>query len=354
MPPGANSPPVFRLFDMRVEEVSLVDRAANGRKRFLVIKSEGEGAVLSPNGDGTYRVSPAEKAEGEGTPPPGAQAPPPPVAPEGPVAGPAKLTADMRTVLSAVLASAAKTLGDVTAMVEGAEVVADEATADVSPLVDPLMVAVESLEDVLSAMYVEEEEMTATEPSPPADSAPEPGVSQGCDTKNAPPPNPRRPSYKERHGFFAAKRTIARYETPTLLAKIGAKMSTDRLRRFEILLRGLSQIFEEVRPGFLASQAQAASQPAPSTSKQPTAKRLATPTQGLSHPSPSTPQELLAVRAELSKTAATVAEQAKVISWQQDRIRSFERPPTRNGLSADGGGEPRLHAWPPDLNTSHP
>lgn len=74
---------VYRLTDMVVREVSIVDRPANLRP-FLIMKSEGaQGAELEPDGMGGYRVKatsqPAVKAEPAPAAPPvvGKQAPAP-------------------------------------------------------------------------------------------------------------------------------------------------------------------------------------------------------------------------------------------------------------------------------------
>ena len=111
--------PVYRLSDIEVEEVSIVDRAANQRK-FLIAKNQ-PAEVEADKATGTQAPAPAPAP----TPPPAPAPPPEPEPDPGPKTEPTmRLSPEMKAELAKRVAAATERLKAIATLVTGAEEVA--------------------------------------------------------------------------------------------------------------------------------------------------------------------------------------------------------------------------------------
>ena len=246
---------IYRLHDMVVEEVSLVDRAAN-RRKFLVVKRDGEEGTM---GIGAPVMQQANGSFVAGALPAGQTALASGVVPTGDEVTKASisLSKDEQSMFTDSIESAIDTLNDALDMVKKAKVVdpTDGEASDADALLESVMGAAEDLSDTCSAFMnapeptsEDDEEGDLDGGSPPAAGAAPAAVAASA---GSPPPAPSLPLGK-RLEVRRAKRVIAKSEGElfgkTMIAKYGMKMSKERVQRFQTAMKVLSDIFGEVQP----------------------------------------------------------------------------------------------------------
>lgn len=313
--PAENDPRVHRLTEMRVKEVSLVDRGANGRRKMLIVKSEGGPGALIANEDGTFRTADATPA--------------PVPAPTPTAKAAAKLTAAMQSAIAATLQAAIDSLAAAADAVKGAEIVESEGEVDATAIMDPAMSAIEGVEDLLTALY----DTAEGEEEAPAE--------------GAPPPTPAaKRAFAKRFEVVVAKRTIARDGIGKLvgLAKVGRKMSKDRLTRFESLLRGLSDLYREVEPAI------AAALDAPAGAEKACAPGEKKPTKK-SDTSTDTAQKIAKLEQENQQARDEVLRLRAVTKGYEAQLQAAAaHAPQSNAIPVRGDIPAPSFAWPTDLN----
>jgi ribosomal protein L7/L12 len=219
----------FRLTDMRVKEVSAVDRGANKRK-FLIVKRDenmGLGSEIKQNPDGS--LSTVETKED------GNNADTAPVVDAGTVdtsvddtdKAKLSLTEDAKTTLMTVLEAVGAKLMEAKAAVESAGMVESEADMQAEPLVKALIECSDLLEDAAYSMGGTEQPMPEGE-QPPAPEGEQPPMGKRFDIKRA-----RRLLTEADTG----KRGIVKY---------GSKMKKERLARFQQAMSLLAGIIDEL------------------------------------------------------------------------------------------------------------
>lgn len=217
--PAADPKTVFRLHDMSVEEVSVVDRAAN-RRKFLLVKSEagmGIGAEVTLNADGTF--SAAKPAPAEGAPAAGA-------AEGGETVAEKALPAEAKQSFADVVDGALEGLTKAKALLAG--------SGDSEGVLDLVVKTADDLADSVFAFL---------------------GIEPDGDNANLtkPPTQPDAPAgMGKRLEVRRAKRIVAEAEgekvATSLVAKVGAKMAKDRLDRLQAAFLAFGDVLAEVMP----------------------------------------------------------------------------------------------------------
>lgn len=320
MPPQSDK--ITRLVDMLVEEVSLVDRAANRRKFLVVKRSEPmpPGTEVVQRTDGTFTT---------------ANTPAPVATPKANIA----LTKDAQSALEGVVESALKMIEDAQAMVKKAKVVEDPAEQDVGALVEVLASVAEGFEDAITALGGEAaEEPAEAAPPPPAGAAETP-----------PSPNPQPPQSApmsmgmglgKRLELMRAERIVrkARAEKTlgTVIQKVGARMAKERLARFKNALSILSSLLAELDAAEASALAaeKAKSTPAPSPAPAPTAVAPA-------------------VQAEVAKLTKQVADLQTELKKQTEDVAALRAQRAKsNGIPVEKSVTPENDkvSWPLDMN----
>ena len=211
-----NPKQVFRLTDMSVEEVSVVDRAAN-RRKFLLVKREGDmaiGAEVKTNADGTLTA-----------------APPPANTPSAADAAPAETAAkgispEAKQAFSTVVEGALEGLAKAKQLLSSGgstEGVLDAVVKVADDLADSVFAFLGIEGDGSNAGLT----VPAEEPEAPA------GMGKRLEVRRA-------------------KRVIAKdageKTAKALLAKYGAKMSKERLDRFQAAMQVFQELLADVMP----------------------------------------------------------------------------------------------------------
>lgn len=324
---------VHRLSDMLVEEVSLVDRAAN-RRKFLLVKRDamGAGAQVTARADGTYTAAGG-----------GGAAPAPNTNPAAPAADAAprtkasiSLTDDAKAAMQEVLDGAIASLTDALDLVKGAKKVDPPDPEDpeandpmeASALLDLVGEALGELEDAVYATFGLDDE--AAPPPPEGDAGMAPPA--GPVTASAPP-------LAKRLEVLRAKRVIAKAEAVRigrdLVAKYGVRMKKERLARLQTAIDTLVSIAGEVMS---ASLGKGRKPPPPAAAdekdKKKTTKADAAP------PAPDVSQHPAFV--SLQKELKTATEKLSAIEKSVGRS---------NAAPLNGGGRtaPEV-SWPLDMN----
>lgn len=228
--------PTFRLTDMIVKEVSIVDRAANKRK-FLVIKRSDDmpaGAEVTAQADGTLTAQPTTAA-------PASASATTPMVEKSDVA----LTQDAKDTFARILTAAISRLTESKAAVDGAKIVASETEMAADVVCQAIMEVSEALEDTCYALLnVQEPSEEGTEEAQGA------APPEGTPPPAPKPPTPPSPPMGKRYAIIAAKRLVKREETnakfTTLVAKYGNKMKKERLARFQQAFQVLGSVLGEL------------------------------------------------------------------------------------------------------------
>lgn len=252
--PGAPGE-VHRLHDMAVEEVSLVDRAANKRTFVLVKRDSGEvlGDEVLPDGRGGFRKSetapaPVEKDGVTGAPPQadaeGDMAPhpaqPPPEAPKPPLAAhPMAMPTAVKDCMMKDFGAFQQKLGAMMSELQAAPT--DEGAQGAPPA------AMQRIQDALSDL----QRMHQAYGTPP----PAPGTPEQA-APNMPPIEQGAAAAAADAGRESAKRMIEAVKAD--IQKIGAKMAKERLDRFKSAFDALEKVLKEL----MAEEAAEAAAPA--------------------------------------------------------------------------------------------
>lgn len=307
---------VHRLSDIVVEEVSLVDRAANRRKFLVVKRSEEMSVELQPNGKGglttggTADPTKNEKAHGSCASKTDDKK-------KKPGAPMAKADFDMpkgaKDPIMGHLEEAQKCIEGVIDMVKKAKEVEPE--EGMAPMPMP-----EALGNELMACM---QHLAACEEAWPAPAAPPPPA-EG----EAPPPPGAEPTPTE-------MRMLAK----AVVEKVGAKMSKERFDRFAQALSVLGSLLNELKPSDAA--------PAPTT---PVAAAAATPAGKTAKTEDEQTTKAIAA------IALSVAEIAKAVKTTQGEVASIKKVRgASNAIVVEGDGSPSRGdsgevSWPLDMN----
>lgn len=323
---------VHRLTNMVTEEVSLVDRAAN-RKRFYMVKRDnmaGIGAPVVAGANGQFTAQAAAPATAPAAAP--AQA--------ATHKGKATLLASVQEMLSSVVQEAIDTLTDVLGVVDGATVTEDP--AEVAGVEDVLSVLLDVSESVEDSVYAAVPESEGSEPAAEA----------GATEEASPPPATKR------YELLTAKRVIAKgvaASTFAALAKRGSKMKKERHSRFMQALTILQHLAAEVAPSV---ETEKGKKPA-KTPAEPTGPTAAnTPpaamapkgkTKKVDEPSSAVPAELAKRITEQAETIARLTAEVKKRDEAQAALRSAVAP---SNVSSPESASPaaREFSWPLDMN----
>jgi len=338
--PSVDTPPnIHRLTSMEVEEVSLVDRAANKRTFLLVKRHATEKTAPMPTTevtqrpDGTFTAGPASG-------PPSVAAPGSSSTPTTPKdadkalddtptsveAGALVLTADMKVALATVLDGALQALTSAKSLVMAAAVAPTEADVRADALVEVLSSVSEALEDSLYAM-VDMESLAAAEA----------GAASGPPSATE-PSTPAVLAMSKRLAVRTAKRVIAKADASrvaaSVLAKYGAKMAKTRKERFKQAMALLSEIMGELEPEVAAAS-------------KPSAKKTDAPTPTAKSLTPEQSAELARLRKGLEDAQGLVRLQAAQLRSMQAPQRSNATVVETTHVSKAGSAE---ISWPRDLN----
>lgn len=306
---GTPAGQIYRLEDMDVEEVSLVDRAAN-KKKFLVVKRDGDDMTikknttthLSPDGKGGFTASaaPATTTKAGLEVPPGFKQ----------VAGP------MLSKVGERLAA----LADVVDSASEAEVGDDGALPGVPGEFVAELGTIMGLLEKLGAMYPE---------AAPEMEEPEEGAAE------EPPTEPAEMQMRLAADHLT-KLVGKRQMTKALITKVGAKMSKDRLTRLQQAVSVLSNLVNEV----------AGAPPVPAGA--PPVGKLA-PTQKSASADPM----LTAMQAQLTELVGVVGGLAGIVKQTQTGLHQVQKTRgTPTGGQVEGGAPAPTTplSWPMDMN----
>ncbi len=234
----AEAPQVFRLSDMDVEEVSLVDRAAN-KKKFLVVKrSDQMPTEVQADGKGGFTAS---GGTNKGAPPPPAKDPkkdpkkPDPTA----KAGGMEVPPGFKEAIAPIIDKATAQLEALSEAVSGSKAadVPDDGTMPGVPaeFADGVT-GVMNLLDRACSMWPAQAADPEDDPTQGGDS----GVDESTEGA-APAEMQMRLALDNMTKVFVGKRM-----SKALVQKIGAKMSKDRLTRLQQAVAQLSSLVNEV------------------------------------------------------------------------------------------------------------
>lgn len=322
---------VHRLDDMLVEEVSLVDRAAN-RRKFLLVKRDttmGAGAPITAKPDGSFTATGG-----------GGAAPAPNTVAAAPAAGSAPrakasvaLTDETKSAMTDVLEGAIASLSDALDLVKGAKSVdpdpAAEEPMEPGALLDLVGEVLGELEDAVMAAFGAEDDALEGEGSatPAAPGAPAPVAA------NAPP-------LAKRLEVARAKRVISKSQVEQigrdLVAKYGTKMKKERFARFQTALSTLVALAGELMPPGVTKTRAPAPAAAPAAAEKPKAgvtKADAAPVDIATHP----------VVVELQK-------QLKAAAEKLSSIEKSVQPSNAAPVDASGRTKASDVSWPMDMN----
>lgn len=340
------APQVYRLRDMQVQEVSLVDRPANKRK-FILVKRDSKtmalGAELAANSDGSFSTAQKAPPPDPGAAPPGSEDTSAAPAPGADM--PLSLTADMKTQLGDVMKSLTDALAAAQKMLDGAADAKDETEANPAPLADALANLCEMAEDAAMALLG----IPDNDEVPPG-GVPEPGApaAQAGPGMDAQPLAARDLSvpFGKRLAVRKAHRVIAEValtkKSRDLIEKVGRKMAKSRLERFKGALRMLADIFGE-----LDGAAKAAPPPPPPAAEKDPKKK---PAPG-APPPPAPP----AAKAEQDPAVLALSKQLAEATAQVEALK--KGLPPSNAIPVDGDPAPLSTEvrWSLDMgNSSRP
>ncbi len=302
---------VYRLHDMSVEEVSVVDRAAN-RRKFLLVKREGDmgiGPEVVTNADGSLSAAKPAPA----TPPAGDTA-----APTGDAGETAKaLPADAKQSFIDVVEGALTGLGKAKALLA--------ASGDAEGVLDLVVKTADDLADSVFAFL---------------------GIEPDGDNANLtkPPTQPDAPAgMGKRLEVRRAKRIVAEAEgekvATSLVAKVGAKMAKDRLDRLQAAFLAFGDVLAEVMPKVDTDKAKG--EPSAGFAEQKPGEKPAV--------APSVPEKKKKHAPEVQKAlddaAKTIKKQAEQLGALRDTTQSSNGAPVevQKARSEDV-------SWPLDMN----
>jgi len=226
MPPNEPNEKITRLVDMLVEEVSLVDRAANRRKFLVVKRSEPMplGVEVVQRSDGTFTANAPAAASGT-----------PESTPKANIA----LTKDAQAALQGLIDNALAMVEDAQAMVKKAKVVEDPVEQDIGALVELMSQVAEGFEDALDALGAQVVES-------PNETQEAPAAGQAQPTQAS----PMAMSLGKRLEVLRAERIVrkAQFEKAVgvVVQKHGKRMAKERLVRFKNALGILSSLLSEL------------------------------------------------------------------------------------------------------------
>lgn len=302
---------VYRLHDMSVEEVSVVDRAAN-RRKFLLVKREGDmgiGAEVTTNADGSLTVAK-----------PAAQTETTTAAADGTTTESAAKAIDpeVKATFSSVVEEALNGLAKAKQLLAS--------SGDAADVVDAVVKVADDLADSVFAFLGIEDGDKGT-------------VIEPADAPAAPAGMGKRLEVRR------AKRIIAKdagdKAAATVLAKVGAKMSKDRLTRFQTAMQVFQDLLNEVLPAAGPSD---------------TEKAKGAPSAGIAEQKPGEKPAVQPATAKTAKrdaaTEKLLAEAATTIKKQAEQLNAL-RATTQasNGASVEvskARGEDV--SWPLDMN----
>lgn len=337
---------VTRLHDMEVQEVSLVDRAAN-KRTFLVVKRDtgelggGTNVELAPDGKGGFvpvqKDAPTADAHpAVPAPPPPAGAKQPPAAP--PAAGakpPLSISADAKAAMEAGLHAAVTQLTAYLTQLQGTQ--PDPAAQGAPPEAQQALQAVaESLMTLGGAKGP---------PAPPGTPAKAPPSTQGAAAAAA---DAGKETAKSMSGELQKSIDGIRSD----LEKVGAKMSKDRLSRFTEAVSKLQDVLKEL-VGIEAEGVDKALPPPPAPGKRPVPAAAMAPTPALK--SDLSPEATAAIQAlekqvgELTTITKRQGEELQVVEQLRKRVGGSNAIPVESDRIATQKGRDDV-IWPRDMN----
>lgn len=305
---------VFRLHDMSVEEVSVVDRAAN-RRKFLLVKREGDmgiGSEVVTNADGS--LSAAKPAAV--TPPAGE--------PTGTDTGASEsaakaLPGDAKQSFVDVVEAALTGLGKAKALLAS--------SADAEGVLDIVVKTADDLADsVFAFLGIEPDENNAN-------------LTKPAQTPEAPAGMGKRLEVRR------AKRVIQKAEAEklgtTFIAKVGAKMAKDRLDRLQAAFAALSDVINEVMPKVDTDKAKDGTPSAGLAEQKPGEKPAVAPSVPEKKKKGHSPE----AQAALNKAASIIKSQAEQLGALRDSRQTSNGAPVevQKARSQDV-------SWPLDMN----
>lgn len=311
---------VHRLTDMTVEEVSVVDRAAN-RRKFLLVKREGDMAIGSEvvqNADGSFTTKPAAAAPASGAP-----AATETTAPDATTKTAAKMPAEAATTFQEVVDGALDGLTKAKSLLTSG--------GETESIIDQLVTTADDIADaVLAFLGIEDPGnnngvVPATEPAAPA------GMGKRLEVRRA-------------------KRIVAKAEGEkaghALVQKVGAKMAKDRLDRLQAAYAALGDILAEVLPKVVDDTQKAKGAPSAGVAEQGAGEKPATqPTV----PEKKGTKKSVELPAEVQKA---LDDAAKTIKKQAEQLGAL-----RNATQASNGAQVDVQksrgeevSWPLDMN----
>lgn len=322
-------PPVHRLHDMLVEEVSLVDRAAN-RRKFLLVKRDamGAGAQITAKPDGTYTAA----GGGGSAPAPNTNAPAPAPGASSTTKASVTLTEEAKGALMEMSQTCIDLCTEALDLCKNAKVVEPGEPMDAQACLDLFAECIGEMEDTIAATFGVDDEMEGEGVPPPAEGAAAPV------TANAPP-------LSKRLELARAQRVLAKAQLEKLgrglVAKYGARMKKERLLRFQNALNALVAIANEVMP------------PAPVDKTRPAAPVAAPPKGAATAP---TDVAKGAPVADVSKHP-TVVELQKQLKAATEKLAALEKsvqPSNAAAVDAGSAGKPAGDdfTWPLDMNAA--
>lgn len=291
---------VHRLTDIDVDEVSLVDHAANKRK-WLVVKRSTMGIELESDGKGGFTKAGTKQAA---------------CGPDGKKKPMAKmdLPPGAREVLAPVLQRACDKLTAMIEEIDGASVAEVGEDGTIPPLPEEVWAGIGEAAALLG--QVERQYPRAA----------------------APAPENEEPAPESEGGTEAEEDELEmRFEqaTKALVAKVGRRMSKDRLARFEQALSVLGSILGELKePSAEPAEMRAPEAPAEEQKRAPAAKA----DDGLA-------QQLATLSEQVQRMTSTIVK-------QRDELAQLRK--ARGGASSvpvEDNAEPRTEfSWPLDMN----
>ncbi len=335
---------VFRLSDMDVEEVSLVDRAAN-KKKFLVVKRSDQMATeVQPDGKGGFTSNGGTTKAGAPPPPPPGKDPkkkPPPGAPAaGAAAAPAAKAGSME-VPPGFKEAIAPILDKATAQLEALqESVSSSKPADVPDDGTMPGVPADFSNGVMGVMTLLDR-ATSMWPSAPEDA--EDALDGGADeAQEGDVPGAGAPAEMQMRLVTDGLAKLLKRNgiNKAVVQKIGAKMSKDRLTRLQQAVSQLANLVNEV----------AGAPPTPPTGAPPVGKAKDKKDDAMK--TAGAPDPVLAAIADLAGTVNQLAGVVKTHGEGLDAIKKSRSAPSGGPVETTGGPVRKSAdvSWPMDLN----
>jgi hypothetical protein len=332
---------------MQVEEVSLVDRAANKRK-FLIVKRQEKtmatGAPITAAGNGQF-TSAAPAAPAAAAPPAPAAAPTSaaPAADGGVTKDVVKLTGDAKTALAEAVAQVEQLIMSAKSQIGSAQEVASPEEQSIDDLLDSLSKAADLLEDSAWALIG-------------VDPEGDDGFSQPGGDHQSPPPAPAPDNMAsmtmgKRLELFKARRVISLADVTkavrATVEKIGAKMTKERQSRLRNAMKLLGGVLKEV----MTSKA-GAFPPAPGAGAPPPgAPKKKPPIDSPGVAAPTVPPATAKNADELQSQISDLQKRLKSKTEEAAALR--KSTPGSNAIPVDGNPPPITgpgFSWPMDLN----